>query len=78
MEWVCIGMTSGAWGRLSEAIPTLRLLPCFTSPEDATVTKGQKKSNKEIRKPKVDKSKPRGGSPTLKDDSMLGVEKKRR
>jgi hypothetical protein len=54
------------------------LLPCFTSPEDATVTKGQKKSNKEIRKPKVDKSKPRGGSPTLKDDSMLGVEKKRR
>jgi hypothetical protein len=42
------------------------------------MAKGQKKSNKEIRKPKADKSKPKGASPTLKDDSMLGVEKKRR
>ncbi len=43
-----------------------------------TMAKGQKKSNKEIRKPKADKSKAKGASPTLKDDTMLGVEKKRR
>jgi len=43
-----------------------------------TMAKGQKKSNKEIRKPKADKSKAKGASPTLKDDAMLGVEKKKR
>jgi hypothetical protein len=47
-------------------------------PRIKTMAKGQKKSNKEIRKPKADKSKAKGGSPTLKDDSMLGVEKKKR
>ena len=42
------------------------------------MAKGQKKSNKEIRKPKADKPKTNAASPTLKTDSMLGVEKKRR
>jgi len=43
-----------------------------------TMAKGQKKANKEIYKPKADKSKAKGASPTLKDDAMLGVEKKKR
>ena len=40
------------------------------------MAKGQKKSNKEIRKPKAEK--PNASNPTLKADSMLGVEKKKR
>ena len=35
------------------------------------MAKGQKKSNKEIRKPKADKSKAKGASPTLKDDTIM-------
>ncbi|MEZ5947167.1 MAG: hypothetical protein R3C04_10020 [Hyphomonas sp.] len=42
------------------------------------MAKGQKRSNKEIRKPKADKTKAKTASPTLKEDSMLGIEKKKR
>ena len=42
------------------------------------MAQGPKKSNKDIRKPKADQSKATGASPTLKDDAMLGVEKKKR
>ena len=39
---------------------------------------GQKKSNKEIRQPKAEKPKTNASNPSLKADSMLGVEKKKR
>ncbi|HCX11950.1 MAG TPA: hypothetical protein DHU81_16765 [Hyphomonas sp.] len=47
-------------------------------PKETLMAKGQKKSNKEIRKPKAEKPKTNASNPTLKADSMLGVEKKKR
>ncbi|MDX1294170.1 MAG: hypothetical protein R3265_15250 [Hyphomonas sp.] len=42
------------------------------------MAKGQKKSNKEIRKPKAEKPKTNAANPTLKADSMLGIAKTKR
>ncbi len=42
------------------------------------MAKGQKKSNKEVRKPKADKVKTNASSPTLKADAVLGIDKKKR
>ena len=46
--------------------------------KDSPMAKGQKKTNKEIRKPKAEKPKTNASNPTLKNDSMLGIEKKKR
>lgn len=61
-------------GRFPSGFPLLQRLV----PKDTNMAKGQKKSNKEIRKPKAEKPKTNAANPTLKADSMLGIAKTKR
>ncbi len=53
---------------------SLRLILASVTERSTLMAKGQKKSNKEVRKPKADKTKPKLGAPVAKPGDIKGME----